>query len=104
MIRIGIVGYGYWGPRIVRNFQAIEGAEGAVICDNSLESLGRAKQAWPSVAVTSDYCDLLTSPNVDAIAVVTPVWTHLKLAKAALESGKHVFVEKPFTAKATQAM
>src|SRR5437899_5577135 len=104
MIRIGVVGYGYWGPRIVRNFQSVEGSEVAVICDNSVDSLRRAKQACPSVAVTTDYCDLLTSPDVDAIAVVTPVWTHFKLAKAALENGKHVFVEKPFTATATQAM
>src|SRR5437762_1532937 len=103
MIRIGVVGYGYWGPRIVRNFQSVEGSEVAVICDNSVESLRRAKQACPSVAVTTDYCDLLTSPDIDAIAVVTPVWTHYELAKAALENGKHIFVEKPFTSNSAQA-
>jgi len=103
MIRIGVVGYGYWGPNIVRNFNSVNDARVAVVCDKRTESLKRAKQAFPDVEVTSDICRLVMSPDVDAVAVVTPVWTHFELAKAALENGKHVFVEKPFTSTAEQA-
>ena len=103
MIRIGIIGYGYWGPQIVRNFHALEGCEVAVVCDRSAAALRRAKQAYPSTHVSSDVGETLSAPNLDAIAVITPVWTHFELAKAALENGKHVFVEKPFTSTAAQA-
>jgi predicted dehydrogenase len=103
MIRIGVIGYGYWGPHLVRNFHSLEGCEVTVVCDKSAEALGRVKRTHPSVQVTSDTCEALSATNVDAIAVVTPVWTHFELAKMALENGKHVFVEKPFTATAAQA-
>jgi predicted dehydrogenase len=103
MIRIGVIGYGYWGPRIVRNFQGIEGAEVAVVCDKSPASLKRAQHDYPHIKVTTDLCEVLASTEIDAVAVITPVWTHFELAKAALENGKHVFVEKPFTSTAAQA-
>lgn len=103
MIRIGVIGYGYWGPRIVRNFQGIEGAEVAVVCDKNPASLKRAQHDYPHIKVSTDLCDVLGSPKIDAVAVITPVWTHFELAKAALEKGKHVFVEKPFTSTAAQA-
>jgi predicted dehydrogenase len=103
MIRIGVIGYGYWGPQIVRNFHGTDGCEIAVVCDKSSESLRRAKQAYPHIRATTDPCETLVSPDIDAVAVVTPVWTHFELAKAALENGKHVFVEKPFTSNAAQA-
>ncbi len=103
MIRVGLIGYGYWGPRIARNFHGLNGCELSVICDRSSESLRRAKQAHPDVPVTSDANDVLTSPSIDAVAVITPVWTHFELAKAALQNGKHVFVEKPFTSTVSQA-
>src|SRR5215468_2562071 len=103
MIRIGIIGYGYWGPRIARNFQGIPDCELAVICDKNPDMLRRAGQAFPGVSVTSDLKDVLGSPCIDAVCVITPVWTHFELAKAALENGKHVFVEKPFTSTVAQA-
>jgi predicted dehydrogenase len=103
MIRIGIIGYGYWGPRIVRNFYNVEGCEVSVICDKSAASLCRIKRDFPGVHVTSDASEVLSSTHIDAVAVVTPVWTHFELAKAALQNGKHVFVEKPFTSTALQA-
>ena len=103
MIKIGVIGYGYWGPRIVRNFQAAEGCEVALVCDRSPEALRRAKKALPDAEVTTELSDVLSSGAIDAVAVITPVCTHFKLAKAALENGKHVFVEKPFTATAQQA-
>jgi predicted dehydrogenase len=103
MIRIGIIGYGYWGPRIARNFHGLQGCELSMICDKSTESLRRAQKAHPGVSVTTDANDVLCSPQIDAVAVITPVWTHFELAKAALENGKHVFVEKPFTSTVAQA-
>lgn len=103
MIRVGVIGYGYWGPGIVRNFHAVEGCEVAAVCDKSPAALKRAKHAYPGVKVTMDPCDVLAATDIDAVAVITPVWTHFELAKKALESGKHVFVEKPFTSTAKQA-
>ena len=97
MIRIGVIGYGYWGPNIARNLRALEGCQVAAICDQSPAALKRANQSYPDLPVTTKPSELLTSPQVDAVAVVTPVCTHFELAKAALENGKHVFVEKPFT-------
>jgi predicted dehydrogenase len=103
MIRIGVVGYGYWGPRVVRNFHGLDDCEVAFICDRNSDALRRAKHAFPSVQLTSDLSDVLLSPNIDAVAVVTPVWTHFELTRSALENGKHVFVEKPFTSTTGQA-
>ncbi|MGD0323653.1 MAG: Gfo/Idh/MocA family oxidoreductase [Terriglobia bacterium] len=103
MIGIGVIGYGYWGPQIVRNFHSSNGARVLVVCDKETEVLKRAKQAYADVEVTTDLGGVLTSPHVDAVAVVTPVWTHFELAKTALENGKHVFVEKPFTTTSEQA-
>ena len=103
MIRVGVIGYGYWGPNVARNIHSLEGAQLVAICDKSLNALKRAKQAYPYIHVTSDPCEVLTSTEIDVIAVVTPVWTHFELAKAALHNGKHVFVEKPLTSSAAQA-
>jgi predicted dehydrogenase len=103
MIRVGIIGYGYWGPSIARNFHGLPGCEVSMICDKSEESLRRAKQAYPALTVTCDANAVLTSPNIDAVAVITPVWTHFELAKTALLNGKHVLVEKPFTSTVAQA-
>src|SRR5438445_9739802 len=103
MIRVGVVGYGYWGPNIVRNFRRLEGGRGVGVGDQSPAALRRIRQAHPDLAVTTQSAELLTSAEVDAIAVVTPVCTHFELAKAALENGKHVFVEKPFTSTVCQA-
>jgi predicted dehydrogenase len=103
MIRIGVIGYGYWGPQIVRNFHTTDGCEVAVVCDRSLDALKRVSKAYPSLRVTTDLCEVISATDIDAVAVITPVWTHFELAKAALENGKHVFVEKPFTSNAAQA-
>jgi predicted dehydrogenase len=103
MIRMGVIGYGYWGPRIVRNFHAADGCEVAVVCDKCPQAQRRVQQSFPGVRVSSDASDVLRSTDIDAVAVVTPVWSHFELAKAALENGKHVFVEKPFTSTVLQA-
>jgi predicted dehydrogenase len=102
-IKFGVVGYGYWGPNVVRNLDRLEEAEVVAVCDRSAAAQKKVAKAYPGVLVTDDPAELMCSPEIDAIAVVTPVWTHYELAKAALENGKHVFVEKPFTSNAAQA-
>jgi predicted dehydrogenase len=103
VIRVGVIGYGYWGPNIVRNFHGQDHSTVVAVCDKSPKSLQRVKSSYPGMLCTSDANQLLTSPDIDAIAVVTPVWTHYELAKSALQNGKHVFVEKPFTSTVAQA-
>jgi predicted dehydrogenase len=103
MIRVGVIGYGYWGPTVARNFQTADGCTLAAVCDQNATALERAKRSYPGIQVTSDAMELIRSPQVDAVAVITPVWTHFEFAKAALENGKHVFVEKPFTSNVSQA-
>ena len=103
VVRFGVIGYGYWGPNIVRNLGSLPGACVSGVCDKNGNALRRASQAYPSLNLSSDSAELISSPLIDAIAVITPVWTHYGLAKAALENGKHVFVEKPFTSTVAQA-
>ena len=102
-VRVGVIGYGYWGPNIVRNLHAIANCEVVSVCDKNPAALKRAQRAYPGVHLTSDFAEVLRSPDIDAVAIITPVWTHFELAKAALENGKHVFVEKPFTSTSHQA-
>ena len=103
VVRVGVIGYGYWGPNIVRNLGSVEHCEVMAICDRSERALVRAGRACHTAQLTTDFADVLKSPVIDAVAVVTPVWTHYELAKAALHNGKHVFVEKPFTSDSRQA-
>ncbi len=103
MIRVGVIGYGYWGPVVARNFHAAEGCRLSAICDANPAPQARAMQAYPTIPVTGDASDILRARDIDAVAVITPVWTHFEFAKAALENGKHVFVEKPFTASSAEA-
>lgn len=103
MLKVGVIGYGYWGPNIVRNFHRPGKSSVELICDRSQHMLDRAAQAYPAIQTTTDPCLIIKSPSIDVVAIVTPVWTHYELAKSALENGKHVFVEKPFTANTEQA-
>ncbi len=102
-VRVGVIGYGYWGPNIVRNFHNLETCQVMSVCDKSRAALHRASRLYPAIGTTTDVSDLLKATDIDALAIVTPVWTHFELAKAALLNGKHVFVEKPFTSTAQQA-
>jgi predicted dehydrogenase len=103
MIKFGVIGYGYWGPNVVRNLDLLDGAQVLAVCDKSPTSRKRVQKSYPGVRVTSDAAEMMSSKDLDAIAVITPVWTHYELTKAALEHGKHVFVEKPFTSSTAQA-
>lgn len=104
MLNVGVIGYGYWGPNIVRNFHRPDRSAVSMVCDKSSDMLRRVAQTYPSIPTTTNADDILTSKNIDVVAVVTPVWTHFELAKRALQNGKHVFVEKPFTATTAQAL
>ena len=98
----GVIGYGYWGPNIVRNLMSLEGAEVRAIADSNSAAQARARKAYPGVRVTPSAKEVISSPDVDVVAIVSPVWTHYELTKAALQNGKHVFVEKPFTSTAAE--
>src|SRR5437868_2354029 len=103
MSRVGVLGYGYWGPNIVRNFHAHEQSEVVLVCDKSLKAGERLRKAYPGIPFTADENEILHSTKIDAVCVITPVASHYSLAKRALENGKHIFVEKPFTCNCAQA-
>lgn len=95
VLNIGVIGYGYWGPKLVRNFQELAQTRVSMLADLSEARLNQVRQLFPEVAVTHNYRDLLSSPDVDAIVVATPVSTHAPLALDCLRHDKHVLVEKP---------
>lgn len=101
-MNFGVIGYGYWGPNIVRNLATLDDSQVLAIAEISPAARQRAQKAYPGATVTANAAEVIASPEIDAIAVVSPVWTHYELAKAALENGKHVFVEKPFTSNTAQ--
>jgi predicted dehydrogenase len=103
MIGIAVVGYGYWGPNLVRNIGELPGARLVSVCDLQKERLTRVLMRYPAVEITDDFDEVLRDPRVDAIAIATPVSTHFKLAMQALIAGKHVFIEKPMASTSDQA-
>jgi len=103
MIKVGIIGYGYWGPNLVRNFIEVPDATVIAISDLSSERLALAHTRYPGIETTTDHRAVLSNPRIDAIAIATPVSTHYDLAMQALKAGKHVLVEKPITATSQQA-
>src|SRR5690349_172575 len=103
MIGIGIVGYGYWGPNLVRNFSECAGAAVRVVCDTDEKRLALAARRYPSIRVTTDPADLIADASVDAVVIATPVRFHFELALAALRAGKHVLIEKPITSTSEEA-
>lgn len=92
---IGVIGCGYWGPNLIRNFLKTRGVEGVVCCDANVGRLEAVRQLFPQAAATTSYDAVLTDPKVAAVAIATPASTHPTLVQQALLSGKHVFVEKP---------
>lgn len=101
-MKAGIIGLGYWGPNLVRNFLANPVFETVYACDLKDDRLKFIKDRFPSVQLTNDM-DLLLKSDIDVVVIATPVNTHFKLAKRSLESGKHIWVEKPFTASSEEA-
>jgi glyceraldehyde-3-phosphate dehydrogenase/erythrose-4-phosphate dehydrogenase len=103
VVKFGVVGYGYWGPNVVRNLDQLDGSAVVAVCDKSPTARKRIHKTYPHIKVVAETAELVSSPEIDAVAIVTPVWTHYEFTKAALENGKHVFVEKPFTSDSAQA-
>ncbi|MBN1696520.1 MAG: Gfo/Idh/MocA family oxidoreductase [Spirochaetales bacterium] len=95
MVNIGIVGCGYWGPNLIRNFRSLTDCRVIKVCDKDDKRLNHMKEIYPEVDTTTDYSSLVDDDRIDAIVVATPVSTHFKLARMALQAGKHTFIEKP---------
>jgi predicted dehydrogenase len=103
MIEIAVVGYGYWGPNLVRNFSECDDTCVSVVCDSATQRLAQARKRFPSVECITDFDEVLRRSSIQAIAIATPVRTHYELARRALEAGKHVLVEKPLTMRVDHA-
>lgn len=103
MINIGIIGYGYWGPNLVRNFAETPGATVVAVADLDPARLQLVQRRYPAIKVTTELHELLRDPSIDAIAVATPVNTHFELGMAALKAGKHLWLEKPMAETSLQA-
>ncbi len=103
MVTVGLLGYGYWGPNLVRNFHAADGARVLKVCDLSADRLKKLAQTHPGVEGTADPDAVINDPAIDAVAVATPVSTHYDLAMRALRAGKHVLVEKPIATTTVEA-
>ncbi|MBL4889641.1 MAG: Gfo/Idh/MocA family oxidoreductase [Candidatus Lindowbacteria bacterium] len=103
-LRVGLVGYGYWGPNLARNFSSNADCELVRIAEKSQERFEVAKQAHPSVDVVTDSSQITSASDIDAVVIATPVHTHFALALEALDNGKHVWVEKPITSSHEEAL
>ena len=104
MIGVGIIGYGYWGPNLVRNFMEVPDCRVVAVADMRAERLARMSSRYPTVQAYGDFTDLIASADVDLVVIATPVSTHFPLALAALRAGKHVLVEKPMTSSSQEAL
>jgi len=103
MIKIGVIGYGYWGPNLVRNFAETPGLTMAGVADLDQKKLDIVQKRYPGVKTTTQFQDLVEDPSIDAIAVATPVSTHFDLGMAILKAGKHLWLEKPMAETSQQA-
>jgi len=105
-VRVAVVGYGYWGPNLVRNFFESEGCQVVLLCDRDEDRLARARGRYPHLETCTEYASVLADDRVEAVVLATPVSSHAPLAREALEAGKHVLVEKPLadTGEAARAL
>ncbi len=104
MIYVGVVGFGYWGPNIVRNIMSLEDIEVLCIADQNIDRIKQVKKLYPSILVTQDFNDLLVNKKINAIVIATPVATHFELAYKSLKSGKHTLVEKPLASSSDECL
>lgn len=103
-MKVGVIGCGYWGPNLIRNFNALDNVEVAAVCDARAERLDFIHRQFPAIkTLTGDSDDILKAADIDAVIIATPVSTHFPLGMEALSNGKHLFMEKPFTATTEQA-
>jgi len=104
MIGVGVLGYGYWGPNLVRNFSEAPGCRVVAVSDMRAQRLEALRGRYPAVRATTDYREVVNAPDVDAVAIATPVSTHFDLGMAALRAGKHLLIEKPLAATSDEAL
>src|SRR3954470_10053819 len=103
MINVGIIGYGYWGPNLVRNFFAAQNCCVKAVADANAERLLQLSKVFPSITRYQNSNDILDNPEIDAVVIATPVFSHFRLAKQAILQGKHVLLEKPITSSVQEA-
>jgi predicted dehydrogenase len=103
MLRVGVIGHGYWGPNLVRNFMAAPGSAVAAVCDSQEQRLTQLRKLYPTLTIYTDAAELIKDPKVDAVVIATPVSSHFELTRSALSAGKHVLVEKPIASNSDQA-
>ena len=103
-VTVAVVGLGYWGPNLVRNLHEVEGGEVVAVCDARPERLATIGRRYPAIRQTTEFDDILGDESIEAVAIATPVSSHYPLARAALEAGKHVFVEKPLAASSAEGV
>jgi predicted dehydrogenase len=101
-VAVAVVGLGYWGPNLVRNLHEVPEGDVVAVCDARPEALAAVGRRYPAVRRTTDFAEILADETIEAVAIATPVSTHSPLARAALEAGKHVFVEKPLAASSAE--
>lgn len=102
MTRVAVIGCGYWGPNLIRNFSVLSDCTMKTVCDASQKRLDHMKQLYPGIQTTTDYHALLNDPEIEAIAIATPVHTHHEMAMASLSAGKHTMIEKPMASSVAQ--
>ena len=102
-VNLGLIGYGYWGPNLVRNFYSVNGCNVRMVVDARQERLNLVSKNYPAIQCSTNADDILHNPEIDAVVIATPVFAHYTLAKRALENGKNVLVEKPMTASVQEA-
>ena len=97
-INVAVIGCGYWGPNLIRNFNVMPGCKMKICCDVDSNQLNRMKQLYSNIETTTDYKKILASKDIEAVAIATPVRTHAEIAFNCLKADKHILVEKPITA------
>ena len=104
MIKVGLIGYGYWGPNLLRNFANVDNCKVEMVCDLRQSRLDEVNKIYPTIHCTTEIKTLIKSPKVDAVLIATPVFTHFDFARMSLENGKSVLIEKPMTASTEEAI
>ena len=102
-MKVAVIGTGYWGPNLIRNFLAADHVEGVVACDRDAERLAKMGKMFHGIETSENYEEVIVRPDIDVVVIATPVSTHHSIAKAALLAGKHCFIEKPMTASVAEA-
>ncbi|MEK7724266.1 MAG: Gfo/Idh/MocA family oxidoreductase, partial [Acidobacteriota bacterium] len=102
-MKVAVIGVGYWGPNLIRNFLSLDEVENVVACDRDESQLAKMRKRFPRIEIASDYEEVLLRDDVEIVAIATPVSTHFEIAKKSLLAGKHSWIEKPMTESSVEA-